>query len=197
MRKTDNARMLEALTDGRRWSTTELARLGLTPHSRKSELQHRYGFQIVVTRETARVAGEKDVYWYRLTGVPPVVSPIEAQLEPDARAAIDRLRFAGSMPAHEYPTESGPVPGGRPARPSSRSGVERDNDGALPLLPPGGVSDGVSGAAPVSPAPDTLDELEGIEGELDALACGGTLMDGALVDELEARRAELERRIIA
>ena len=98
LKRTDAARMLEALSDGRRWSTSELYDLNLTPHSRKSNLVHDYGYAIDVTRERSAVAGEKDVYWYRLVGVPAEPTALEQVVEPAAAARLDALRREQRIP---------------------------------------------------------------------------------------------------
>lgn len=182
--------MLEALSDGRRWSTVELAGLGMTPHSRKSDLK-KLGYTVEV-RRTATVRGEKDVYFYRLLAVPPLpVLPFESGLEDDARAAIERLRIAGVGPSLAVPPESsashrqvGPVaaaavvpvggePGaGLPSRSSSRSFVERDNEAASNPL--GAPADGLMPGPSAAPSllagdagapPGGLMRLDAIVGE--------------------------------
>lgn len=202
MSATDAARMLGALSDGRRWSTSELYGLNLTPHSRKSDLA-KLGYTVSVGREQPRVAGEKAIYWYRLEAVPAVAPPLEEQLEDGARAAIDRMRFAGraGVPAND----AGVSERGRPGRGSSRPLVDRDNEAA----PPTGAPAGAVRAAPAAPfvasgagAPPggvvlsevLLEELAGIEGQLAVLAAEVlTFEDVELLEELEARRDEILR----
>lgn len=204
MRATDSARMLGALSDGRRWSTSELYGLHLTPHSRKSDLA-KLGYTVSVGREQQWVAGEKAIYWYRLEAVPAVAPPLEEQLEDGARAAIDRMRFAGraGVPAND----AGVSERGRPGRGSSRPPVDRDNEAAPPTGAPAGavraapaapfVASG-TGAPPgwvvVLPSDVLLEELAGIEGQLAVLASEVlTFEDGELLEELEARRDEILR----
>jgi hypothetical protein len=97
LRKTQNAVLLECLSDGRRWSTTELvnAGVGYAAHSRKSDLVNLFGYRISVTRDRAR-RGESPVYWYRLESVPlepPLTpSPIESLIEPEAAARLQAMR---------------------------------------------------------------------------------------------------------
>lgn len=88
--------MLEALAEEpRRWSTLELAQLGMTPHSRKSDLV-KLGYEILITRVRG-VGGEKPVYFYELVGVPAVAPAFEEFLSDRARARLRLLRASGSL----------------------------------------------------------------------------------------------------
>ncbi len=214
MKTTHNAIVLEVLADGDWHDHLELYALNVIAHSRVAELR-KLGYTI---ERAVRVdGGGKRHYRYRLAGVPAGGCPFEVQLEPQAQAALSRLRIAGDPPAPEVLTESpvsqrqaGPVDvsaeaslvsgaPGRSTRSSSRH-VERDNDGARADSPCGGASGGVSGAPIPIRTPDALlEELRAIDDELSAIASTGVLVDDELllVDELERRRRELERRLTA
>jgi hypothetical protein len=87
---TQNARVLELLSDGRSHSHLELYALGVVAHSRVSELRRRFGFVVEVGQAQDAVSGT--VYVYRLVGVPSVRSGLEEQLEAaGAWAAVERL----------------------------------------------------------------------------------------------------------
>lgn len=213
--------MLGALSDGRRWSTLELAVLGMTPHSRKSDLK-KLGYTVEVSR-TSTAAGEKDVYFYRLLAVPPSrVLPFEDGLDAEAAEALRRMRFAGQVTRvgdSTLHTESGPVEpatvapalelGGR-GRGSSRAGVDRDNE-AAPVVgaPAGGGSAPSSAALPfgerdappgagVLPDEGLLVELAGLEDEIATLSADVmSLEDDERLRELADRRDEIYRLLFS
>ena len=222
MRRSDCHRMLEALSDGRRWSTVELARLGMTPHSRNSDLK-KLGFTVEVKR-TSTARGEKDVYFYRLVAVP--AWPLEAfenTLEDQARTAIVRMRVAGATSSegqslHPGQCSQADAPAGAgaglpgpecPSRLSSRPHVDRDNQAAP--ADSSGAPVGVDAAAPTAPSlvsggvvappggvlvlPDSLTRRRGeLEDELSALgAFAETLEEFARLGEIERELAEIDR----
>lgn len=167
---SDNARMLEAISDGRRWSTGELLNLHLTPHSRKSDLEHRYGYGIAVTRESSG-HGEKAIYFYRLLTVPPEPTPLEQVIDPDAAARLSSLRAAQ--------TPRDVVTGFPPPSPLAGGGQHAPTAAGSP------------------PLAEMLAELRAIDDEIvsirDRVSLG--IEDSALLDTLLQARKELDAAV--
>ena len=181
-RPSQCALMLERLSDGRRHSTVELNALGVgRPNSRSSDLEHRHGYRIVC--EYVAGAEGAHAYQYRLLEAPAVsLHGLEEQLSPDARSRLERFQVS---PAQTPPAAV-------PRDPENAAAAAEEPGGCQEL----GRLDAQGG--PANRGPDSqlsLDELAGIENELNAIQSLGELSpeDVERFDLLTARHDELDR----
>lgn len=196
--KSHAAKMLEALSDGRRWSTHELVEFGCgyAAHSRASDLR-KLGYAVKNTR--AQTRDGSDVYWYELQSVPPESSRLEAVIDPLAAARVQAMRRSTAADASSpvgQEAESGAAPGqGEPEQ-----AIDASSTTALPLPRPAAVDPSSAAGAP-SPKEKWIDHLSGelssIDDEISALRSQLFLSDGdsSRVELLLARGAEVTRRL--
>jgi hypothetical protein len=209
--KTQTAAMLEALSDGRRWSTHELVEYGAgyAAHSRAADLR-KLGYSIKSTRHN--VAGENAVYFYELQGVPAEASRVEQVVDFAAAARLQALRVQQGHSVFQYPHRSEAVdpekaqadePGGRQHRVADRAGGPGVTEAPLsPLAPPAipaprMVAGGPSTAEQSAWVAELLEELAAIDDEISSLRTQLFLTDddSARIDLLLAHGSELQERL--
>lgn len=155
--KSHKAKMLEALSDGLRWSTHELVQYGVgyAAHSRASDLRSA-GYSVKSTRQRS-VPGESDVYFYELQGVPAIAPAFEASIDPPAATRLQAMRAARGTPA--------PSPVGQEAGSGSAPGQgepEQAIGAPLPssLPPPAAADPSVAAGTPSrTQLPDLPEQL--------------------------------------
>ena len=209
--KTQTAAMLEALSDGRRWSTHELVEYGAgyAAHSRASDLRN-LGYSIKSSRHN--VAGENPVYFYELQRVPTEATRVEELVDFAAASRLQSMRVRQGDSAFTYPTaveardpekaEQAEEPGGSSHRVASRAGGPGVTEApTLPQLaaapPPREVAAGPLSAENARWVAELTHELADIDDEISHLRSQLFLgeEDSARIDILLERGAELRERL--
>lgn len=202
--RTQNAVVLECLSDGRRWSTVELhdAGAGLAVHSRINDLRKVFGYSIWKGR--TETADGPAVYWYTLRAVPAAPPRLESAIDESAAARLEAMRNTQydaraqgpSQASGPHAEEGGSVNPGAPAQiPPPHRGEANE---------PGGSETSPSSRRPPTTGEagfrsqwiaDLTAELRGIDDEIANLRSQLSLTpeDTEAIDTLLARGTELAR----
>lgn len=183
-RKTHAAKLLEALSDGRSWSTPELVEYGcgFAVHSRASDLR-KLGYAVEVTRRRTS-PGQNDVYFYRLVALPQEPSRLEELVDDAAAVRLHALRRhdprAAVAQSGERDVANVEAVG---SSPTSRSTL---------ASPPVGNS-AVSGSAPVQREPEQAIDAGPEGSQPSPLTAGADPGHGVRAGGLPAEREEPEQ----
>lgn len=201
--KTHAAAMLEALSDGKRWSTHELVTYGAgyAAHSRAADLR-KLGYAVKSHRQN--VPGENPVYFYELQSVPAEATRLEELVDPTAASRLQAMRVAQGDSIFHHPPESGSGIASRsevassPDRAGGPGVTEAPNP---PLSPPAAATTPRAAAGIPTRTAAWIDdlnrELAGIDDEIAHLRSQLFLTpeDSVRVDLLLARGDEVRARL--